>query len=152
MDNASPDPSNNDILMVPNESSSELDFGPWILVACRCGRASGRDGSARASHVTPDTVANGYSNGPSSQNIVGGGICGGYRTRGHGGFLVHHAQRSELFKNDLTPSSDVSLHLNTLAKSSAIVISQDSTSAISRDLSSGGHPDQLTDATPIPLC
>lgn len=65
-----------------------------------------------------------------------------YRARGHGGFLAHPAQRSKNFKADLTPPSNISLQVNTLAESCILEISWDSTSVVSQDLSSGGHPDQ----------
>lgn len=79
---------------------------------------------------------------------MGRSTHGGLRVRGRGGFLTHHAYRSELFKNDLTPPSDISLLSNILAESCTPVISRDLTIAVPRDMSSGVIPEHLTSTIP----
>lgn len=76
-DNTCPDPSNTDISMEPMDSSLELDFGPWMLVARQRGRAHGWGGNSRASHVTSSEAVDGHSNDPSPHDTVGRGTCGG---------------------------------------------------------------------------
>lgn len=58
--------SSSEIPLTIIDSLSKNDFGPWMLVSLRHGRAWGRGASSRASHVTPDVAADTRdgSNGP----------------------------------------------------------------------------------------
>lgn len=90
---------------VPSDNTNtmpESDFGPWMFVSRRRGRARGRGGSARASHVPSGTSAEEATMALGSSRGSDFGIRGGYARNGRGRQSFTHTTSASTFTNDLT--------------------------------------------------
>lgn len=86
---------------------SETNFGPWMLVSRRRGRARGRGASACATHMNPDVAADprDASNGPRSASMCS--MRGGSRGSGRGGHREAFSDSSFPTLLDVTPPTNV---------------------------------------------
>lgn len=77
----------------------EMEYGPWLVVSRRRGRARGREGGARATHVTTRTAADATAPFIKSRGATVSRPRGGHRSSSRGRYSGSHTPHSNPSSN-----------------------------------------------------